>query len=134
MLLNRSEKALLKDGEALLEKELQKLKLTTNGHILRKILSHFKINKREELLYKVGRGSLDLAELSKILQNKPDNRLVKYWKLQFGKGNKKANKKPQPTDSKKKAFQISDDTDINDYSVAECCQHNSGRRCYWLPR
>ena len=115
-------KGYIKYGEELLEKELQKLKLTTNGHILRKVLSHFKINKREELLYKVGRGKLDLGELSKILQNKPDNRLVKYWKLQFGKGNKKSAQKPQPTDTKKKAFQISDDTDINDYSVSECCQ------------
>lgn len=112
-------KQCMKDGETILENELQKLKLTTNGHIIRKILGHFKINKKEELLYKIGRDKLDVKELSKILQNKPDNRLVKYWRLQFGKGTKK--KPTVEVDAKSKAFQISDDTDVNDYSVADCC-------------
>lgn len=116
-------KKFLKIGEKMLEDELKKLKLSTNSRILRKLLQFFNIETREELMYNIGRETLNLKDVQGILREKTQNKIVKYWRLQFGKKQDKPDEIKAQSQSigKRKSIHLTDDKSDIDYSVATCC-------------
>ncbi len=110
----------IKIGEKFIQDELSKIKLSLNTRILRKMLAHFNIQKRDELFYKVGKEKISLENLSKILKEKSDNKIVKYWKLNFWGGNKKEVQAPK-TEKKQPRVTLTDDPSDISYSIANCC-------------
>ncbi len=107
-------------GEKMVEDALNKRKLTTNNRILNKLLWFHKIERKEELYYKIGSNKISLNNLDKILKEKSTNKWIKYWKLSFG-GGKKEKSDDAPKVDKRKPIILSDDTDEENYIIASCC-------------
>ncbi|WP_430815461.1 RelA/SpoT family protein [Carboxylicivirga sp. RSCT41] len=114
-------KTIVLKGEQILEKELHKKKLTINSRILKKILDFHKISKRDELYFKIGKGTLKLDNLHKILSTKSSNKWIRYWKLNFGMsaGKQEATKNEAP--QKKKQVVLSDHDEQDQFTISECC-------------
>ena len=116
-------KVAVRKGEKVLEDVLKKIKLTINSRILKKLFVHYKLETREELMYNIGRGSVDISNIHDILREKAPSKTVKYWRLQFGKRSKpEVEKKPESVvASKRKSIELTDDKQDIDYTVATCC-------------
>ncbi|MGQ1784217.1 MULTISPECIES: RelA/SpoT family protein [unclassified Saccharicrinis] len=106
-------------GEKIVEDALNRRKLTTNNRILSKILRHYQIEKKEELYFKLGNGSIVLKNVDKILREKTSNKWIKYWGLSFG-GKKEKPEQDKKID-KRKPIVLNDDTDKASYIIASCC-------------
>ncbi|MBK3517746.1 RelA/SpoT family protein [Carboxylicivirga marina] len=114
-------KSIIIKGEKILENELHKKKLTINSRILKKILDFHKIPKRDELYFKIGKGTLNLDNLHKILSTKSNNKWIRYWKLNFGMStNKEEASKPEEA-PKKKQVVLSDNDEQGNFTISECC-------------
>ncbi|MBS2213389.1 bifunctional (p)ppGpp synthetase/guanosine-3',5'-bis(diphosphate) 3'-pyrophosphohydrolase [Carboxylicivirga mesophila] len=114
-------KSIIAKGERILEQELHKKKLTINSRILKKILDYHKISKRDELYFKIGKGSIKLDDLHKILSTKSRNKWIRYWKLNFGMStNKPEEVKPEPS-KKKTQVVLSDNDEQDQFTIADCC-------------
>ena len=116
----KERKEIIAIGEKLVEEALNKKKLTTNNRILNKLLKYHKIERKEELYFKIGSSKITLDNIDKILKEKSSNKWIKYWTLSFGGGKKEKAPNPKKVD-KKKPFVLSDDTDANNYIIASCC-------------
>jgi len=123
-LFKKEHKAFMKKGERLLQAELEKINLSLSPDNLSKILDHFHEDKKEELYYKVGKGTYQIGDLDKtVFKGKSQNRWIKYWKLQFGKSStsdvQEQKKQPQKINPKE-VLKITEDNSV-DYRIAECC-------------
>ncbi len=116
----KERKEIISNGEKLVEEALNKKKLTTNNRILNKLLRFHKIERKEELYFKVGSEKITLDNLDKILSEKSSNKLIKYWRLQFGGGRKEKNQETPKVD-KRKPLILSDDSGNDNYIIASCC-------------
>lgn len=113
-------KTIITKGEQILQEELNKKKLTINSRILKKILDFHKISKRDELYFKIGKGSIKLDNLNKILSTKSTNKWIRYWKLNFGMSSSKpAETVEQP--NPKKQLVLSDNEEQDQFTIATCC-------------
>ncbi|WP_430810167.1 MULTISPECIES: RelA/SpoT family protein [unclassified Carboxylicivirga] len=113
-------KAIISKGEEILEQELHKKKLTINSRILRKILDFHKIENRDELYFRIGRGNLQLNNLNKVLSTKSSNKWIRYWRLNFGKAQQEK-EKAKPKGKKSKQVVLSDNEEQNQFTIAHCC-------------
>ncbi|MCU4176100.1 RelA/SpoT family protein [Carboxylicivirga sp. N1Y90] len=123
-------KELIVKGEKVLEKALQKKKLSINSRILKKLMDHHNIAKRDELYFRIGKGNLKLDNLPKILSIKTSNKWIRYWKLSLGMsgGNKQegdenhdSEKTIEAKPSKKKQLVLSDNNDNDQFTISQCC-------------
>ena len=115
----KERKEFIAKGEKAVEEALNKRKLTTNNKILSKILRHYKIEKKEELYFKLGNGAIVLKNLDKILREKTTNKWIKYWGLSFG--GKKGKSEQSKKIDKRKPIVLNDETDKASYIIATCC-------------
>ncbi len=113
-------KTIIIKGEQILEEELNKKKLTINSRILKKILDFHKISKRDELYFKIGKGTIKLDDLHKILSTKSRNKWIRYWKLNFGMTGSKPEEKVEEA-PKKKQLVLSDNDEQDQFTIASCC-------------
>lgn len=117
-------KVIIRQGEKKLEEALNEKKLTTNAKILKKLQKYYNLPGKEELYFKIGRGTINLDNLNKILSDKTANKWVRYWRLSFGKNKDKSSmvKKKTGKDGKKTQMVVSDDMEeTEDYTIAPCC-------------
>ena len=115
-------KATVFKGEKMLEKALHLKRLTINSRILKKILEFHKIQKRDELYFKIGKGSVSLDDLHKILSTKSRNKWIRYWKLNFGKSlGSRPSAEKQEAASKVKQLVLSDNQEQDQFTISECC-------------
>jgi GTP pyrophosphokinase len=123
-LFKKEHKAFMKKGERLLQIELEKINLMLSSDNLSKILDHFNEDKKEDLYYKIGKGTHQIGDLDKtVFKGKNQNRWIKYWKLQFGKsspGDVQEQKRQPQKINQKEVLKITDDNSV-DYRIAECC-------------
>jgi len=116
----KERKVIIRQGEKKLEEALNEKKLTTNAKILKKLQKYYNLPSKEELYFKIGRGTVNLDNLNKILSDKTANKWVRYWRLSFGKN--KMVKKKTGKDGKKTQMVVSDDMEeTEDYTIAPCC-------------
>jgi GTP pyrophosphokinase len=116
----KERKVIIRQGEKKLEEALNEKKLTTNAKILKKLQKYYNLPSKEELYFKIGRGTINLDNLNKILSDKTANKWVRYWRLSFGKN--KMVKKKTGKDGKKTQMVVSDDMEeTEDYTIAPCC-------------
>ncbi len=112
--------AIQEKGRKAVEDELAKLNMPLNNVTATRIVEHYKFNTVTELYTAVGRGLVDLSDITTVVfQTKNPSKWVKIWKLQFGKKDD-ADKEVDP--KKKKSVLL---TDVNvgqeGYTLAECC-------------
>ena len=98
----------IKNGQEILEKELDKLGVKLHIRVLKKLIDEFKVSNKDELYSKIGSGLIDLTNLDAILKKNKENKLVQFWNLQFFK-HKDFLLKENPVDK------------TLSYKVADCC-------------
>ncbi|MBQ6310743.1 MAG: bifunctional (p)ppGpp synthetase/guanosine-3',5'-bis(diphosphate) 3'-pyrophosphohydrolase [Bacteroidales bacterium] len=98
----------IKNGQEILEKELDKLGVKLHIRVLKKLIDEFKVSNKDELYSKIGSGLIDLKNLDAILKKNKENKLVQFWNLQFFK-HKDFLLKENPVDK------------TLSYKVADCC-------------
>jgi (p)ppGpp synthetase, RelA/SpoT family len=136
-LKNDSDNA-IQEGRTSLEKELAKLGITPQTRVLKKLMIAYAVSNKDELYSKIGTGLIDLTNLEKILKNNTENKLVKYWHLQFFdifKNNNNSNTNKEQTEAPEDDVQPDNKIDRKkdyilkenpvekslSYIVAECC-------------
>lgn len=115
-------------GEKMISEQLQEKKLAINARIIKKMLHSYHVSTKDELFYQVGKGSISLDNLDKVLTQKSSNKWIKMWKLSFGNNNENEddddddetsvnNPSPMP---KSKNVVLSDEL-TQAYTIAPCC-------------
>ncbi|HLN73015.1 MAG TPA: RelA/SpoT family protein, partial [Prolixibacteraceae bacterium] len=110
----------IEQGRKIIEDELAKHKVAPSSDTLKKISSYYNLTNKEQLYAQVGMGFLELDNLDEVLQTRRENKLAKFWKLNFN--TKKEDELTPGTKIDKKApFILVEDPDHLNYSLARCC-------------
>ncbi|MBQ7822830.1 MAG: bifunctional (p)ppGpp synthetase/guanosine-3',5'-bis(diphosphate) 3'-pyrophosphohydrolase [Bacteroidaceae bacterium] len=129
--LRKDKKQQMQTGEKLLEEFFEKNKLKNEQENVDKILLHYALEKKDDLLCKVGRGDIILDDsLKKLFKEKSENVFLRYWRNPFGSG---SNSKNQPTllkqevlspgekINRKETYILKEDGNRKNYTIATCC-------------
>ncbi|MBP5365990.1 MAG: bifunctional (p)ppGpp synthetase/guanosine-3',5'-bis(diphosphate) 3'-pyrophosphohydrolase [Bacteroidales bacterium] len=119
-------------GEEILTQELQKRKLTITARILLKLKRTYHVSSKDELYFQIGKGTISLDNIEDALTMKTENKLVKIWKLTFGKSSSSDDDSDDETDEeldenankkmpKGKNVILSDESETRRYTIASCC-------------
>ncbi len=106
---------MLKVGVTMFEKIVRDLNLPPTSEPLKKVLTSFKIQNKEDLYMKLGAGQIPAEEVIKELKRKDESRFMKYWKLQFFRNDREEDEKKEK-DVKRETPES--DTDI---VISPCC-------------
>lgn len=114
-------------GEIALKEFLEKNNIAFDSKNIERLIAHFCINKKEELFLKIGVGEIETDEsLKKLLKEKSENKLLRYWKMSFGK--KEDIKTEEQTNTnvpkinRKETYILRDIGGKKNYSLAACCK------------
>lgn len=115
-------KAYITKGEQMLKDFLDNINEPMDDDQIDRILEHCKISKREELLYMIGKGNIDLSDLKKTLyKDKNNSRWMKVWNLTFGKLTSSPKKEEKTEKDNRKSIQLNDENPSTNFRIAECC-------------
>lgn len=115
-------------GEKMVSEQLQEKKLAINARIIKKMLHSYHVSTKDELFYQVGKGSISLENLDKVLTQKSSNKWIKIWKLSFGNNNENEDddeeddssiNNPSPIPKSKNV--VLSDEHTQSYAIAPCC-------------
>ncbi len=102
-------------GMDMLEEALAKLNITPNNRVIRKLLTAYESNNKEELYTKIGAGIVSLDNLEKIVKTNSQNKILKFWKLFVQDDDDEDDEVHTPD------HRTSSPTDGAEVIVAECC-------------
>lgn len=117
----------LEKGREIIEHKLKQHKIKPSSDTLKKLTSHYNLSNKDQLYAHVGMGFIQIDDLEGILKSRRNNKLVRYWKLSFGK-NKNEDKEVElklpmtKQIDKKNTFLLKEDPDESNYTLAKCCQ------------
>jgi guanosine-3',5'-bis(diphosphate) 3'-pyrophosphohydrolase len=119
----------LEVGKEMVENAIKQHRAPLVANTLKKIVSHYNLNNKEQLYSDVGMGILKLDDLGSVLAKKSMNKFIKYWNITFkGKSSVPENteeeeKAEDPTEllDKQKPFILKENPDNITYSLARCC-------------
>lgn len=98
--------------------------------IIQKLISHFKISRRDELFFLIGNGDISLdSNILKAIEEKGDNFIIRYLKKPFtalssNKNSEKENEKEEDDNEfidRTSIFYIRPDEEMKRYTFAPCC-------------
>ncbi|MBR5532071.1 MAG: bifunctional (p)ppGpp synthetase/guanosine-3',5'-bis(diphosphate) 3'-pyrophosphohydrolase [Bacteroidales bacterium] len=98
--------------------------------IIQKLISHFKISRRDELFFLIGNGDITLdSNILKAIEEKGDNFIIRYLKKPFtalssNKNSEKENEKEEDDNEfidRTSIFYIRPDEEMKRYTFAPCC-------------
>jgi GTP pyrophosphokinase len=79
--LKRERQNNIEHGQELFESKLSQYNITINGRVLRKALTAYGCNNKDELYSKIGAGIIALDNIEKILKSNSASKILKFWKL-----------------------------------------------------
>ena len=123
MLFKTEKRKSIKRGQAIVEIMIKELGYDPEEHIYRKLLDAYSCSAKNDLFILAAEKGFDAEEFKLAVQKKRENKIIKYWKLQFDKVvNLIAD---TTTDEPIETTEIHDDaialTDSQKYIVADCC-------------
>lgn len=137
--LKKRKKEIVKEGERLLKEVLSLDEIPTST--IDKLLDHYKISKKDDLLFAIGNKIILLpTDLSNLFQDKKDesssNVFMRYVKQAFGVGKKEDSKEqlPKVTEAevfdKKKTYILQEDSFQKNFRIASCCNPIPGDKVF----
>jgi GTP diphosphokinase / guanosine-3',5'-bis(diphosphate) 3'-diphosphatase len=119
----------LEVGKEMVENAIKQHRAPLVANTLKKIVSHYNLNNKEQLYSDVGMGILKLDDLGNVLAKKSKNKFIKYWNITFNrKSNVSENTEEEETAEdptvlldKQKPFILKENPDNITYSLAKCC-------------
>ena len=129
--IRKERRSCIHSGEKTLKTFFEKNDIPFDPHIIDKLLDHYCLKKRDELYLKIGKSEIEADDsMKKLLKDKGDNLLMKYWKMSFGKkdeGHIAQQKQPVKHEFKqvidrKETFVLRDINGKKNYTIAACCK------------
>jgi GTP pyrophosphokinase len=120
----------IENGRLIVEDAIQKAGASLTSTNLRKLITHFNLNNKDQLYSQVGMGFLELNEINQVLGKKLENKLIKYWNITFGNKKKEDLSTDEKDDSasnhqnkidRKKIFVLKENQNDVNFSMAKCC-------------
>ena len=90
--LNEEKKIRAEEGKEMLRRKLKQLKINMNDKTIQKMLNYFKLESSQDLLYRMGIGSLDNKQLKEFVSDY-QNSVLNFFKRRV-KSNKNRNSNP----------------------------------------
>ena len=115
----QEQKKHIEEGRYKLNQQLEKLSIKPASNTLKKLINHYGLHTKEQLYAEIGMGLVSLDNLETTLQEKSENKFVKFWKLTFPFGGDKKN--DNQNIDRKKPFLLSDDQKKDNYLLSTCC-------------
>ena len=110
-------------GQAIVEIMIKELGYDPEEHIYRKLLDGYSLGTKTELYLHAAEKGFDAEEFKSIVQKKRENKIIKYWKVQFDKVvNLITDSIPEGSvDEPLKEEDTIALTESANYTVASCC-------------
>ena len=115
----------IQKGMEILESKLKALGLSSNSETIKKLISEYDTQTKDDLYFGIGLGKIHLDDLKKILKKGPSQNVIKYWELKLI-GSKKQKKNTEVTGEKidkSTPFLLRENVDNAEqtYETAKCC-------------
>lgn len=125
-LLRKERRASMQTGENMLKEFLDKNELEMIPKNIDKLLSHYGLKRKEDLFLKIGTNEI-LADdsMKKIFREKSENKLLRYWKMSFGKKDEtkpQTEKVPVQRINRKETYILREVNGKKNYTIAACCK------------
>lgn len=119
-------KADIQKGQQMLENALATIEVPLNSATMQSLLNYYKIQQKQDLYNKISKGEIKLIDFDKIFKQKQGNRFINYWKLQFGKTDKKKQTSQETLNNlqkvdRRQTIKLTDENKGELYKIAECC-------------
>jgi len=120
----------IENGRQKVEEAIQKAGASLTSNNLKKLITHFNLNNKDQLYSHVGMGFMELNEVNNILGKKSENKLIKYWNITFRSKKKEESLddlKDEPASNnknkidRKKPFVLKENQNDVTFSIAKCC-------------
>ena len=130
--LRKDRKQVIVKGEEIYNRFLKENNFEDNIRNIDKLLNHYKIDKKEELFYRLGADEISLNDSTKkLFKEKGQNVFMKYLRIPFvGNSNNKpsaqqlqevTNNEPTNKIDRKATYILKDDGSTKNYTIATCC-------------
>lgn len=121
--INRVKKVeYIESGKKILQDKFKELKPANTSLAFRKLFIHFEVRSKDELYCKIGRGAIDIENISKIINKKSKNKIIRYWQLQFSRTTNRKKNKENTEKHKIKQLKLFDNFDEKSYILSKCCK------------
>jgi GTP pyrophosphokinase len=122
----KANREMIKKGDELLTAFFKQIRHAYDQQALELLMHHFDLESRDDLLMKLGAGSLELDDAVKHLfkKSKDKNKLIKYWRLTLGMSNKPKPETLGDSDEKidyQSTHKLTDESFNQQYRLADCC-------------
>lgn len=125
--LRREKRNNMLKGENKLKEFFEKNDIELSSKNLDRLLSHYCLNKKDDLFLKIAAGEIETDDsLKKILKDKAENKLLRYWKMSFGKKEEQkqlpAETAPVSKINRKETYILREVNGKKNYTLAACCK------------
>lgn len=125
--LRREKRNNMLKGENKLKEFFEKNDIELSSKNLDRLLSHYCLNKKDDLFLKIAAGEIDTDDsLKKVLKDKAENKLLRYWKMSFGKKEEQkqlpAETAPVSKINRKETYILREVNGKKNYTLAACCK------------
>lgn len=142
VLFKNEKRKQLKRGQAIVEIMIKEQGFDLEEHIYRKLFEAYGCSTKNELYYYAAEKGFDLEEFKAAIHKKRENKIIRYWKLQFDKViQKSVSLISDITDENQTSETINQNTEdiitLNEsqkYSVANCCNPIPGDKIIGVQR
>ncbi|MBS1506262.1 MAG: bifunctional (p)ppGpp synthetase/guanosine-3',5'-bis(diphosphate) 3'-pyrophosphohydrolase [Bacteroidetes bacterium] len=118
-LLKEDRRKVADDGKEILIRKLRQMKIDVNGQVYEQLREFFNVSSQLELLYKVGKGIITIADIKKFQDYKPTG--VKKLAVSEVADVKTIEQEIKSKGRSEDTLLIGEDMDVVEYKLAKCC-------------
>jgi GTP pyrophosphokinase len=118
-LLKEDRRKVAEEGKEILIRKLRQMKIDANGQVYDQLRDFFNVSSQLELLFKVGKGIITVADLKKFQDYKPSS--VRKSLATEAPDVKAIEQEIKSKGSSEDTLLIGEDMDVVEYKLAKCC-------------
>jgi len=118
-LLKEDRRKVAEEGKEILIRKMRQMKIDVNGQVYEQLRDFFNVSSQLELLFKVGKGIITVADLKKFQDYKPTG--VKKQAVVEVHDVKEIEQELKSKGAKDDTLLIGEDMDVVEYKLAKCC-------------
>jgi len=118
-LLKEDRRKIAEEGKEILIRKMRQMKIDVNGQVYEQLRDFFNVSSQLELLFKIGKGIITVADLKKFQDYKPSS--VKKPVVVEGPDVKAIEQEIKSKGGVEDTLLIGEDMDVVEYKLAKCC-------------
>lgn len=118
-LLKEDRRKIAEEGKEILIRKMRQMKIDVNGQVYEQLRDFFNVSSQLELLFKVGKGIITVADLKKFQDYKPSS--VKKPAVVEAPDIKAIEQEIKTKGGAEDTLLIGEDMDVVEYKLAKCC-------------